>query len=51
MQFFLTREAEAANGQEVILRLAEKIADTSHYQEYKTTRYTLKRTFSSDFDF
>ena len=51
VQFFLTREAEAANGQEVILRLAEKIADTSHYQEYKTTRYTLKRTFSSDFDF
>lgn len=51
VQFILTREAEAANGQEVILSLEEKIVDTSHYQEYKTVRYTLKRTFSSDFDF
>lgn len=50
-QFILTREADEANGQEIILRLEEQVADTSHYQEYKAARYTLKRTFTSDFDF
>lgn len=51
VQFILTREAESANGQEIILRLEEKVVDTSHYMEYKTARYMLKRSFSSDFDF
>jgi len=51
VQFILTREADEANGQEIILRLEEQVGDTSHYQEYKAARYTLKRTFTSDFDF
>lgn len=51
VQFILAREAETANGEEVILRLEEKVVDTSHYQAYKTARYVLKRSFSSDFDF
>ena len=51
VQFILTREADEANGQEIVLRLEERVADTSHYQEYKSVRYMLKRTFTSDFDF
>ena len=51
VQFVLTRQADAANNQDVILRLDERVPDTSHYQEYKTVRYQLRRSFTSDFDF
>ncbi len=51
VRFVLTRKADEANGQEVILRLDEKHAGTSHYKEYKTLRYTMRRSFTSDFDF
>ena len=51
VQFVLTSAAESANNQEVILRLDEQIGDTSHYREYKSARYTLRRSFTSDFDF
>jgi uncharacterized protein (TIGR02687 family) len=50
VKFMLTRKAEEANNQEVILRLDERIGDTSHYQEYKSARYTLRRSFTTDFD-
>ncbi len=50
IQFVLTKSADAANNQEVILRLDERVADTSHYRDYKATRYTLRRSFTSDFD-
>jgi hypothetical protein len=51
VQFILTRQAEEANGQEVILRLRERVADTTHFREYKSARYLLRRSFTSDFDF
>jgi uncharacterized protein (TIGR02687 family) len=51
VRFILTKEAEEANGQEVILRLEEPVEGTSHYREYKTARYILRRAFTSDFDF
>ena len=51
IQLVLSHEADKANNQEVVLRLDEKLAGTSHYQEYKVTRYQLRRSFSSDFDF
>ena len=51
VRFIFTRKADEANGQEVILRLEEQVADTSHYREYKTARYLLRRSFTSDFDF
>jgi len=35
----------------VILKLEERHGDTSHYKEYRSTRYTLRRSFSNDFDF
>ncbi|MCW5600015.1 BREX-1 system phosphatase PglZ type A [Nitrosomonas sp.] len=51
VRFVLTRKADEVNGQEVILRLEEKHAGTSHYKEYKSLRYLIRRSFTSDFDF
>lgn len=50
-RFILTRKADESNGQEVILKLEEKHPGTSHYKEYKSLRYTMRRSFTSDFDF
>ena len=51
VQFVLTRAAEAVNNQDVMLKLEEQVPDTAHYREYKSARYTLRRSFTSDFDF
>ena len=51
VRFVLTQEADQANNQEVVLRLEEQVPGTSHYKEYATTLYTLRRSFTSDFDF
>ena len=51
VRFVLTRKADEVNGKEVILRLEEKHAGTSHYKEYKSLRYLMRRSFTSDFDF
>jgi uncharacterized protein (TIGR02687 family) len=51
VRFLFLRQADAFNGQEVILKLEERHADTSHFREYRTARYTLRRSFSNDFDF
>jgi uncharacterized protein (TIGR02687 family) len=51
VRFVLTRKADTVNNQEVILKLEEKHAGTSHYKEYKSIRYLMRRSFTSDFDF
>lgn len=51
LRFLLTQEADAANGQEVILRLDEPVSGTNQFKKYKSLRYTLRRSFTSDFDF
>jgi len=51
IRFVLTRKANDANGQEVILRLDEKLTGTSHFREYKSVRYLMRRSFTTDFDF
>ncbi|MET4016638.1 BREX-1 system phosphatase PglZ type A [Bradyrhizobium sp. S3.2.12] len=51
VRFLLLRQADAFNGQEVILKLEERHGDTSHFREYRTARYMLRRSFSNDFDF
>lgn len=51
VRFLLTRKADEVNGQDVILRLEERHAATSHHKAYKSTRYTMRRSFTSDFDF
>ncbi len=50
VQFVFTRHADEANNQDVILRLEQRVADTSHYREYKSALYLLRRSFTSDFD-
>jgi len=51
IRFLLTKKADESNNQEVILRLEEKLSGTTHYQEYKSIRYLIRRSFTSDFDF
>ena len=51
VRFVLSRQADEVNGKEVILRLEEKHDGTSHYKEYKSLRYMMRRSFTSDFDF
>jgi len=51
VRFVLSRKADEANGQQAILRLEELVDGTSHYREYKTLSYTIRRSFTSDFDF
>ena len=50
-QLLLSKAADAYNNKEVVMRLDEQHAGTSHFKEYKSTRYTIKRSFSNDFDF
>lgn len=49
IRFILTQEAEKYNNQEVLLRLSEQVPSTSFTQEYKSARFTLRRSFTSDF--
>ena len=51
VRFILTSKADKANGKEVLLKLEEKVAGTSHYKEYASRRYIMRRSFTSDFDF
>ena len=51
VRFLLSRAADAHNGQEVILKLEERHGETSHFREYRSARYLLRRSFTSDFDF
>ncbi|MBP7862610.1 BREX-1 system phosphatase PglZ type A [bacterium] len=51
IRFVLTKQADEANGKEVSLRLEELVMDTSHYREYKSVKYVVRRSFTSDFDF
>lgn len=51
VRLLLTKGADAFNGKEIFLRLEEQVGDTSHYRSYREIRYTLRRSFTSDFDF
>jgi len=51
LRFVLTQEADTANNQEVTLKLEEPVEGTNQYREYKQLRYTIRRSFTSDFDF
>ncbi|MCY4379637.1 MAG: BREX-1 system phosphatase PglZ type A [Candidatus Dadabacteria bacterium] len=51
VRFVLTSKSDEANYQEVVLKLEEKHGGTSHYKEYKSHRYLMRRSFTSDFDF
>lgn len=51
VRFVLKRQAAEVNNQDVFLRLEEKLTGTTHYKEYKSLRYELRRSFTADFDF
>lgn len=51
VRFILSRKADEANNQQVELRLDELVEGTTHFTQYKSTRYTIRRSFSSEFDF
>jgi uncharacterized protein (TIGR02687 family) len=51
LRFLLSRKADGSNNQQVTLRLEEPVDGTSHHQEYKSIQYTLRRSFTSEFDF
>ena len=50
-KFLLSREADRFNNQDVILKLRERVGKTSHYQDYATHRFQLRRGITTDFDF
>ena len=50
IQLVLSHEAENFNNKEVALRLEERVGATTHYQQYKSVNYTIRRSFTSDFD-
>lgn len=50
VRFVISKAADSINGQEVVLRLDEKHAGTTQYKEYKSIRYMMRRSFTSDFD-
>ncbi|WP_298038143.1 BREX-1 system phosphatase PglZ type A [uncultured Desulfuromonas sp.] len=51
VRFVLSRSADDLNGQEVYLRLEESVSGTSHFSEYKSSKYLMRRSFAGDFDF
>lgn len=51
VRLLLSRKADDANNQQVELRLEEPVEGTSHHTKYKAVRYTIRRSFTSEFDF
>lgn len=51
VRFLLSQNTDDFYGQEVVLKLEEQVDKTSHYREYGSMRYQMRRSFSSDFDF
>lgn len=51
LRLVLSRDADSFNEQPVVLKLTEKIASTSHEQDYASHTYTLRKSFVNDFDF
>ena len=50
-RLLLSQEANEFNNRSVELRLEERIENTTHWRVYAKAIYTLKRSFTSDFDF
>lgn len=51
VRFILSRKAEDFNNKQVELRLEEPVDGTSHHTRYLAVRYTIRRSFTSEFDF
>jgi uncharacterized protein (TIGR02687 family) len=51
VRLLLSKDADGANKQSVEFRLSEPIGETGEWKKYKSVPYTLKRSFTTDFDF
>ncbi|MEZ5311011.1 MAG: BREX-1 system phosphatase PglZ type A, partial [Microthrixaceae bacterium] len=51
VQLLLNQDANGFNNRAVEFRLEERIPNTNHWRVYEKAIYTLKRSFTSDFDF
>ena len=51
VSLILSKSADNANGQEITLKLQEAIKSSELYSLYDSATYTLRRSFTSDFDF
>jgi hypothetical protein len=51
VRFMLSRKADDFNKQQVELRLEEPVDGTSHHTRYLAVRYTIRRSFTTEFDF
>ena len=51
VQFIFRKDSDQYNGQVIELRLEERIGSTSHFSEYKKESFTLRTSFTRDFDF
>ena len=50
LKFLLSREADAYNNQDVLLKLRERVGKTSHYEDYASHQFQLRRGLTTDFD-
>ena len=48
-KFLLARQADRFNNQDVLLKLEERVGKTSHYQDYVSQRFQLRRGIATDF--
>lgn len=51
LKFLLSREADRFNNQDVFLKLQEQRGKTSHFDDYTSQRFQLRRGIATDFDF
>ncbi len=51
VQLLLNQDANDYNNRAVELRLEERIPNTNQWRVFEKAMYTLKRSFTSDFDF
>lgn len=51
IKFLLSRDADRFNNRDVVLKLQEQRGKTSHYDDYTSHRFQLRRGISTDFDF
>lgn len=50
VRLLLSKQADDYNQQQIVLKMEEPISDSSQYKEYKSVPFTLRRSFTSDFD-
>ena len=50
LRLVLSKRADSYNQQQVTMKMEEQEAGSTHYKEYKSVPFTLRRSFTSDFD-